>query len=136
MATRRGTVLLVDDDLPFLLSLSDGLATWAPELEVVTASSGVEALRLLADRPVDVLATDLRMPGVDGFSLIKRARQRQPGLPVVVITALRQSEVEAQLAPLAPLVVMDKPLDLPQLVAELQQALQAADTAGAGVSRG
>jgi len=133
---RPGRVLLVDDDLPFLLSLTDGLATWAPELEVVAASSGAEALQHLADGPVDVLATDLRMPGVDGVALVERARRRQPDLPVVVITAVRQPELESRLDSLGPLVVLDKPLDLAQLVAELRRAVECAARPDRRVSHG
>ncbi len=136
MVAHRGMVLLVDDDLPFLLSLSDGLATWAPELDVVAASSGAEALQVLAERPVDVLATDLRMPGIDGVALIERARRRQPHLPVVVITAVRQPETEERLEPLGPLVILDKPLDPSQLVAELRRALEIAARADREVSHG
>jgi two-component system, cell cycle sensor histidine kinase and response regulator CckA len=76
------TVLVVDDDEDVrelaVASLED------QGYRVLAAAGGAEALRLLAaERHVDVLFTDIMMPGLDGFSLAKAALAEHPGLRVV-----------------------------------------------------
>ena len=76
------------------------------QCRVLQASDGVEALALLDEVPIDVLVTDIQMPGMSGLELIARTRQKPhyQALPVVVVTASAlRGEIEAQ-------------LDLPRLV--------------------
>ena len=54
---------------------------------VVQAQDGAEALSLLHTEPLDLVFTDVRMPGVDGMELLRKVRQEKPDLPVVVMTA-------------------------------------------------
>jgi len=60
---------------------------FVPEVEIETTSSSLVALDMLAARPCDLLITDLRMAGMDGVELLKRARKLSPDLAVVIITA-------------------------------------------------
>jgi two-component system cell cycle sensor histidine kinase/response regulator CckA len=81
-----GTVLVVDDDLIILMGASVVLSSLG--YQVLTASSGEGALRLLqGSQKVDILMTDLRMPGMDGARLAALARQLRPDLAVIVSTA-------------------------------------------------
>jgi signal transduction histidine kinase/CheY-like chemotaxis protein len=76
-----GTVLLADDDAGFrgvLKGLLDGLAD-----EVIEAENGAQALALLAAEPVDLVLTDMRMPGMDGSALL--ARLPAP-VPAIIVT--------------------------------------------------
>jgi CheY-like chemotaxis protein len=78
-------VLLVDDD-PLVLELLAGQLDVAG-FSVATAASGVEALDLLAaGGGIDVLVTDLSMPGMDGLAVIREAQKRMPGLPAALLT--------------------------------------------------
>ncbi len=61
------------------------------QVEGVTA--GAEALSKLAGAPVDLLVVDYKMPGVNGFEVVRRARALQPGLKVVLITGHGTREV-------------------------------------------
>ena len=78
-----GRILLVDDDPGVLFALCELLE--ARGCDVITASSGHEALGRLDD--VDVVATDLAMPGLSGLDLLEQVRARDPELPVILITA-------------------------------------------------
>jgi DNA-binding NtrC family response regulator len=78
-----GRILLVDDDPGVLFALCELLE--ARGCEVITASSGAEALGRLDD--VDVVATDLAMPGLSGLDVLEQVRARDPELPVILITA-------------------------------------------------
>jgi CheY-like chemotaxis protein len=95
MSTPRspGKVLVVDDEPDMRDNVARILCRGA--YECLTAEDGQEALAVLArDRP-DLLLTDLRMPGVDGLTLLRAVTQLSPPIPVVVFTAYA-SEATAQ----------------------------------------
>ncbi|EGK72132.1 Acetoacetate metabolism regulatory protein atoC [Methyloversatilis universalis FAM5] len=91
-------VLLVDDEAV----AREGLATALRRdgLEVTTADNGEAALALLRQREYEVLLTDVKMPGMDGLELLRRAREAWPGMEVLVVTgfATTESAVEAMRA--------------------------------------
>ncbi|WP_430456833.1 sigma 54-interacting transcriptional regulator [Rheinheimera sp.] len=78
-------LLLVDDD-PSLLRLMT-LRLEGEGYQVISADCAETALTLLAKHPVDVVLSDLRMPGLDGMALFDEIAKRSPGLPVVLMTA-------------------------------------------------
>ncbi|MCY0995774.1 sigma-54 dependent transcriptional regulator [Myxococcus sp. MISCRS1] len=59
---------------------------------VTTAADGEEAARLLSKQGVDLLVTDLRMPGMDGLTLLRKVREEQPDVEVIVLTAVGSVE--------------------------------------------
>ena len=77
------TVLLVDDEPGVRFALTEVLVDRG--YRVVTAGSGAQALTLLDG--VDVVVTDLSMPGMDGLELTTQIAARAPGLPVILLTA-------------------------------------------------
>jgi CheY-like chemotaxis protein len=77
------SVLVVDDDTMFRESLRDSLEHQG--FRVLEASTGDEALQLMADQPVEVLLTDLTMPGLNGVELLRQLRQRSPTTPRAVV---------------------------------------------------
>lgn len=77
-------VLVVDDEPLAVAALRDVLE-WCG-LRVTTAENGEAALRAFAESPADLLLTDLKMPRMDGATLIHRLRETHPGLPVIVMT--------------------------------------------------
>ena len=84
-ADRRKRILLVDDEIMVRDTLAAALedAGYA----VAVADSGTEALALLrTGEPVDVLVSDLSMPGIDGLMLIQEAQHSRPGLPAILLT--------------------------------------------------
>jgi two-component system response regulator AtoC len=80
-----GTVLLVDDDAAVRKVLASLLVQ--DGIEAVEADSGHAALRLLENHPIDVVVTDLRMPGMDGMELLGKMGASWPDVPVVILTA-------------------------------------------------
>ena len=82
-------VLLVDDERLVLASVAFGLRAKRPAWSVETAPDGVEAVRILREQPVDILVTDVQMPGMDGMALLTQVR-RDPAcskLPLILISA-------------------------------------------------
>jgi len=77
-------ILVVDDEEIVRLSHTRTLASVHCNVEVVP--DGSEALRLMEQRPADVVLLDLRMPGMDGMAVLKTIKQRWPETEVVIIT--------------------------------------------------
>ena len=83
-ASERARVLLVDDDHFVRNILAEQLSDY---YDVACASDGLEALEFLKASPgVDMLVSDLTMPGIDGMALIREAQRRIPTLQAVLLT--------------------------------------------------
>ncbi|MCP3164203.1 sigma-54-dependent transcriptional regulator [Myxococcus qinghaiensis] len=83
-------ILVADDEEGVRSFIAEALEV---EGHVVTqAADGEEAARLLAKQGVDLLVTDLRMPGMDGLTLLRKVREEQPDVEVVVLTAVGSVE--------------------------------------------
>ncbi|MEZ4227480.1 MAG: EAL domain-containing protein [Polyangiaceae bacterium] len=80
----RGSILVVDDDAIVRRSL--GRALGAEGYEVVTCPDGHSAIAKLIERPVDVIISDIAMPGMDGIQLLREVRTHDLHVPVVLIT--------------------------------------------------
>jgi CheY-like chemotaxis protein len=78
------TILVVDDD-PGLRDLAVAFLT-EPGCTVLTASDGYEALRVLVERSVDLLITDVKMPGISGYDLARQAKLMRPNLHVIYLS--------------------------------------------------
>ena len=78
-------ILIVDDD-PVTHTLVATMLR-SEDLEIESASNGGEALGRLDARCFDVVLTDIRMPGMDGLTLLQRIKERHPETKVVVMTA-------------------------------------------------
>lgn len=78
-------LILVEDDDAVRFTVRDALEEHG--YDVVECSDGLYGLRAIETEPFDVLLTDVKLPGVDGISLFRRARQVRPGAGVVLMTA-------------------------------------------------
>ena len=84
MGEVRGKVLVVDDDLKILQMFKKALEVVG--LEVFSASSGESAVDQLGVRRFDVVLSDIAMPGMGGIELLKRVRQHDADVPLILIT--------------------------------------------------
>ncbi len=85
--------ILVVDDSPVDRALVGGLLRKDLGCGIRYAADGVEALAALEQSPVDLVVTDLMMPNMDGFALVSAARNRFPGVPVVLMTSHGSEEI-------------------------------------------
>ncbi|HVP68200.1 MAG TPA: response regulator [Anaeromyxobacteraceae bacterium] len=85
-------VILFVDDEPAILDLLREQFPAALGFEPLTAGSAEEALVVLARRPVDLLVTDQRMPGMRGVELVAQARDLQPDLTAILLTAFTEPQ--------------------------------------------
>ncbi|MCW7754741.1 sigma-54 dependent transcriptional regulator [Desulfobotulus sp. H1] len=79
------TILIVDDEKNYPRILSAILEE--ENYETLSCHSGEEALTLLTESEIDLVLTDMRMPGMDGISLLRAIKNKQPDLPVIMMTA-------------------------------------------------
>ena len=83
------TVMIVDDEEDILVALSRFLKKESYRL--VTAGSGMDAVALMADEPVNVVVTDQQMPGMTGIEVLKRVKGNYPDTIRMVLTVTRTS---------------------------------------------
>ena len=81
----QAVILVVEDDADLQTALCDTLALAGYQTE--TASDGVEALEILRRKMVDMVITDIQMPGMDGHELLKQIKTQWQDLPVMLMTA-------------------------------------------------
>ncbi|MCP3144274.1 sigma-54-dependent transcriptional regulator [Pyxidicoccus xibeiensis] len=117
----KGNVLLVDDD-PAVAKVLGALLTQAG-LTAHVARDGQEALSLLGRKPIDVVVSDVRMPGMDGMQLLTEVARGWPDVPVILLTAhgTVPLAVEAMRAGAADFVL--KPFDREEILFTVRKAL-------------
>lgn len=111
--------LIVDDDPLVRDVVAQILAT--PGYMVVTASDGYEAVRILAERHIDLMITDIRMPELDGIELGAQAKLMRPHLRIVYLTAFADAASKVQHAR-----VIDKPIHADDLIETVCREMSAA----------
>jgi excisionase family DNA binding protein len=117
----RPRILVVDDDLSVRDLLEKALKM--ADYEVDTAGDGPAALDRLRALEYDLLITDLKMPGMDGLSVIREARRQAPDLPVVIITGYSTEANAIEAINLGVSGYLTKPFRLPRILATTARAL-------------
>lgn len=115
------TVLLVDDEPGVLFTLTEVLTERGHR--VVSARTGAEALTKLDD--ADAVLTDLSMPGMTGLELMAQIVQRDPALPVVLLTAHGSERVAVAAMKQGAYHYLAKPFDIDEVAVVLERALEA-----------
>lgn len=118
----RPRVLLVEDEEPLRLAIARYLTRAGHE--VLQASNGVEALRVVVQQTPDVVISDVTMPDMDGVELLRKIRERDLDLPVVLATGAPTVASAAQAVGLGALAYLIKPVEL----SELEQTARRAAT--------
>ena len=126
-ASREGRqrVLVVDDEASLRDLLSKTLAL--AEYDVDTAPDGPSALDRLRERrgAYDLMIADLRMPGMDGLTLIREAKQVNANLPIIIITGFSTESSAIEAVNLGVAGYLTKPFRVPQVLAAAAKALGA-----------
>jgi CheY-like chemotaxis protein len=117
-------VLIVDDEQEVLDTLRQGLGRYSENFSVIPARSGEEALRELRDRQVSLVVTDMKMPGMDGFSLLAHIMEHYPDVPVIIITGYSTPEIKRQAEAGGAVGFVEKPFSIEKLAGEISSALR------------
>src|SRR6266851_1893299 len=119
-APKTSPVLIVDDD-PGQRSLLDSFLK-SQGFDTVPVASGEEALEVLRARPISIMISDVRMPGISGLETLRRAREQHSVLPVLLITAYADIREAVGATRDGAVNYLAKPIDLDELVATVKQA--------------
>jgi len=116
----KPTALVADDEANLRKVLSAMLRR--DGFDVLTACDGVEALELLGKQHVDVVLSDIRMPNLDGMSLLKRTMTEHPDVPVVILTAHGSVDNAVEAIKIGAFDYLTKPFDKDELQLVLHKA--------------
>ncbi|MBM3779619.1 MAG: response regulator [Acidimicrobiia bacterium] len=119
----RRRVLVVDDEENVRELVSQTLSL-RPEYEVDTASDAPTALDRIRRNPYDLLVADLKMPGMDGLSLIRQARHIDADLPIIIITGHSSESTAIEAVNLGVAGYLIKPFRVPQVLEAADKALR------------
>ncbi|RMF60315.1 MAG: response regulator [Calditrichaeota bacterium] len=108
-------ILVVDDEETLTFSLYQTFIKSPIDCEVVTASSGEEALQRFREQAFDVVITDVAMPGISGLELLSTIKDEHPETRVIVITAYGSPEVSESTLERGGDLYVEKPFDIIQL---------------------
>ncbi len=120
-AAARPRVLVVDDEASIRDLLAKTLAL--AEYEVDVAPDGRSALDRMRMYPYDLLIADLKMPGMDGLTVIREAKRYKADLPVIIITGFSTESSAIEAVNLGVAGYLTKPFRVPQVLAAAAKAL-------------
>lgn len=121
-SSQRPLILLAEDDADMRQLIRRALRT--ERCEVLEASDGIQLVRLLLTRvlardpartPVDLIISDVRMPGANGLDVIAALRHQDASTPVILITAFGDPETHREAYELGAVMVLNKPFELDDL---------------------
>lgn len=126
-APSRKCILIVDDD-PVTLKLLKKTLETLEDLDVHTAENGEKAIHMLKSRSIDLVVSDLHMPGINGMQLLHYVNKNYPGIRVIVLTGCGTSNIENKIKSIGSYQYYEKPLDVNVLKEASLRELRAAPT--------
>ncbi len=132
MLPEKKQVLIVDDEPNLRKILSAQLSR--DGYDVLTAEDGEQGLQILREHHIDLVVTDLKMPKVDGMTLLREALREDPELPIVMITAHGTVDTAVEALKIGAFDYLTKPFDKDEVRAIVAKALKTRLLAGAEAS--
>ena len=118
-----GHILLVDDDPALLQALPQAISLRMTGVQVQTAGEASIALRLLQEQEYDAIVSDIKMPGMDGLTLLNKIVAQHPETPVILITGHGEHDLAIRALRGGAYDYILKPIDRDDFAASLQRAL-------------
>jgi len=112
MDFQKKSILIVDDEEDLTWSISRYLQRNDSLFDVTCVSSGDEALGLLHKTPIDLIISDVRMPGISGLELLGLVNENYPAIKVIIMTAFGSDVLEEQIARPGSTYYIEKPFEL------------------------
>ncbi len=116
------TILIVDDEPNYLIVISELLKEEG--FETITAANGQKALEIVKHTDLDLIITDMKMPGMDGFALLRETKAISNNLPVIMITAFGEVEKAVHAMQSGAFTYLTKPFNNDELVASIKKAIE------------
>jgi two-component system, NtrC family, response regulator len=116
------SILIVDDDVNLCTALKDELIEVGYDVDYV--NSGDDAFQYLSGNEVDLLLLDLKMPGQDGFDVLKQFNERRLKSKIIVLTAYADVKSAIDSAKMGASDFISKPYDFDELLITIRKVLQ------------
>jgi len=113
-------LLVVDDEKEFTAAVSERLSM--RNLNPKVASSGEEALSMIDNEVPDVVILDLKMPGMDGMDVLRKIKDKYPGIRVIILTGHGDKQKEEQAQNLGAFDFLHKPANIDHLTNRIKEA--------------
>lgn len=123
------TILIVDDDSNVLEVLEARLLSAG--FRIYKAENGPDAVQLIKDNKIDLMISDMKMPGMSGMEVLTKARSLQPGLPIIFLTAYGTIPDAVKAVKAGAVDYLAKPFDGRELVYKLRKVLEDSPPLGA-----
>jgi CheY-like chemotaxis protein len=120
-------VLIVEDQRDVRRMLRSGLETLSPEINVVDVPSAEEAILIMSRQPIDLLITDVFLPGISGLELKDRSEVRNPNIKLVLMTGMTDPKVRRQVANSGADAFFFKPLQIGEFLDTVRDLLDLAE---------
>src|SRR5438067_4844170 len=124
MTMDNGRILLVDDDTALLQALSQVVSLRMTAVQVDTSDSALQALELIQAQDYDAIVSDIKMPGMDGLTLLSRIQQVRPETPTLLITGHGEHDLAVQALRGGAFDFIQKPIERDYFVASLSRAVR------------
>jgi DNA-binding NtrC family response regulator len=116
------SILIVDDDISLCTALKDELLEVGYSVDYV--NTGDDAFQYLSGNPVDLLLLDLKMPGTDGFDILKKINEQSIKSKIIVLTAYADVKSAIDSAKMGASDFISKPYDFDELLITIRKVLQ------------
>lgn len=123
MNALRKSILVVDDEEDLTWSISRSLKRHDDIFDVACVNAGDKALEMLRERRIDLVISDIRMPRIDGFALIKEIRSHYPKTQIIIMTAYGSSQMQDEVKAHGTLYYIEKPFEIRYLRKLIYEAL-------------
>lgn len=120
-------VLVVDDEEDMLWMLQRNLNKGMTDVEILAAKSGEEALAILSDKAINLVITDINMPGISGLDLLVEINNKFPDTGVIIMTAYPSNAYENQAMTSGSLRFIEKPFDIKDVRTIVENILRPGD---------
>jgi len=117
----KGRILIVDDDSGHLTMLNTVLSSLGHHVEKVT--DGGEAIEAARENPYDLILMDVRMSNIDGIEALKRIREFNPAIPIIIMTAYSSVDKAVAAMKLGAYDYLTKPLNFDELKITIERAM-------------
>jgi len=116
-------LLIIDDDEVLLAALPYAIQRRIPNVEIDTADTPEQAMMLIFSRQYDAIVSDIRMPRMDGLTLLEKVRAVQTNTPILLMTGADDDTLRARSLTAGAYAFLKKPLDPAFMAALLKRAM-------------
>ena len=114
-------VLLVDDEEELVSSMTERLSFRG--IEALSCTTGLDALKVTAENPIDVVVLDVKMPGLSGTKLMKKLKEVRAGMHYIFLTGHGSEEDYRACCEAGAFSYLVKPVEIEELVKKIREAV-------------